>query len=246
MDVTTATAEIRARLQELTADFWTDAEVLRALNEGVRRFNAEERWSWLYTVVGPIAVPANTPTLALQEGVSVNRQFDVLVTFSGDTRPRALRRVGPAEGQRLRTLYTTGSSEGESYFLYSEADPDSDGLFTPTIRFVPVINRAFSLEYQYLRSSPPLVNGTDVLDVPEEYAMGPVAWATGNLWLKELRYSAKAEEQFTLYAQVLDAAKRDQRKFVLDSGFAWGRNAPELFSVDEETAVRLRIPPTLG
>lgn len=231
----TAVEEIRARLGELSPDFWTAAEVLRALNEGVSRFSAQERWPWLFTEVTNVALGSGTATLDLQEGVSLARHFNLLVSFSGDPRPRAVRRVSAVEGHRLRLTEYTDRSEPMAFYLVSEADADNDGQFITKLRFVPAMNRASTIAYQYIRDPDSVSADADALDVPEEYAMGPIAYATGLLWLKELRDSRKADEQFTLFATVVDDAKRELRKLTPDSGFAWGRNEPEPYAPTSES-----------
>ncbi len=247
MLVSTAKSEIRARLGELTADFWTDAEVLRSLNEGVKRFSSQEKWPWLYTEVTNGAYTANGTSFALPEGVSTHRAFNLSALFSGDTRPRFPRRVSPTEGAKLRGQFYTASSEFLAYYLVSSTDAaDIDGLPIVTIRFVPPVNRNATLSYQYIRLPTVLTADADGIDIPEEYAMGPVAWATGNLWLKELQDSKKAEEQFGLYAQVLDDARRESRRLAPDGGFGWGRNEPEFYQQSEDDYTRARIPQHLG
>lgn len=242
----TAKEEVRARLQELTADFWTDNEVLRALNEGVNRFSQEEKWPWLYSVVTGVNLPANTPTLALQEGVAFERHFNLIITFAGDSRPRIPRRVGPAEGYQLRTRYYVSQAEPIAYYIVSQADADSDAEFVPTVRFVPPLSRAATVEYQYIRDPVEPTNDNQPLDIPNEYAMAAVAYATGHLFLKELSTSAKASEQFELYKKIVDDARKQVRKVVIDSGLAWGRNAPEYGFVEEVDWVEMVTPPMLG
>jgi hypothetical protein len=326
VDVSTAVLEIRARLQELTADFWTASEVLRALNEGVRRFAAQERWPWLWTVETGTQ-PASTSDLELVTGVPLHRVFNLMATFDGDPRPRFPKRVEAPEGMRLRGQFYTESSEPVAYYLVSTSDSGANevqsiantgstagtftitfdgqttttisrgaskatikdalvalsnispgdikvtggplgtntvfvefkgnlasenvpvmtlggtttdmtvatvtgggtpaGTYISTVRFVPTVNREFDFEYAYMRVPSTLSADSDVLDVPEEYAMGPIAYATGHLWLKELRDSRKADEQFGLFQSVVDDAKRELRKLDSDTNIAWGRTQPE-------------------
>ena len=329
MNVTTAVLEIRARLQELVADFWTSVEVYNALNEACRRFSAQEKWPWLYTVGSDLLV-AGATKLDLPAGVSFERVFALGLTFADDSRIRTPRRVSPVEGFRLRQQFYTAASEPLVYYIVSESGTgnelqtlanagDTAGTFTLTysgqttavisraataatiqaalvalsnigaddvtcyggplgtatvfirfrgalgaadvaaltlggtttsltaatssaggantgeyvtnVRFLPTLTRDATVEYLYIRDSRNLTTDTDVLDVPEEYAMGAVAYATGLLWLKELRDSRKADEQFGLYAQVVDDAKRESRKLSPDRGLAWGRNEPEMGSI---------------
>lgn len=339
MNATTAIEEVRARLQELSADFWTGNEVYRALNEGQRRFSAQEKWPWLWTQ-GSTTLAASTETLLLPAGVSAARMFNLGLTFSGDARPRTVRRVGPAEGLTLGLTRYTDAAEPLAYYMLSEEVEDSNelqslansgstastftitfdgqttaaisrgasaaaiqtalvalsnigaadvscyggplgtdtvyiqfrgalsgtdvpaitlaglstanltvatpnagggnsGEYTTTVRFVPALTREASVTYIYIRDPRTLATGADVLDIPEEYAMGVVAYATGLLWLKELQDSRKAEEQFALYADVVRDALRESRKLSQDSGFAWGRTEPQYaFRSDDEEVYR--------
>ncbi len=251
MNLTTATEEVRARLQELTADFWTPNEVTRAINEGVNRFAQEEKWPYLYTVQTGVALLANTATLALVEGVAYERHFNLLVTFTGDNRPRMPRRVSPAEGYDLRRRFYTSQSEPVAYYIASEALESVSpvgGEFQPTIRFVPPMNRAATIEYQYIRDPVEVANGGDNLDIPNEYVYAALAYATGHLFLKELSHSSKAAEQFDLYKKIVDDARKQLKKLTVDSGLAWGRNEPEWGrdALSEEGYVELVTPPLLG
>lgn len=320
-----AIEEIRARIGELSADYWTSPEVYRALNEGAVRFAAQERWPWLYTRVTNGSLAASTEDFELPTTVDASRFFHIQVFFSGDARPRTPRRVTPAEGIMLANSYYTDSGEPVAYYLAAgrqgladiqtlefndiaaadtftlthnslatavvtySADMTTDitaalegiasfepgdfsvsktdlntyvvtfdaalgavspltitnpvgftptgvtntqdgsgaGGYTYTVSFVPAMSRAATLKYTYIRTPAVVTQGTDVLDVPEQYAMGVVAYATGLLWLKELQDSRKADEQFGLFAQVVDDAKREHRRLGSDEGFSWGRNEPE-------------------
>ena len=343
MLVSTAVTEIRARLQELTADFWTSAEVLNALNEGVKRFSAQEKWHWLQTVVTNGSLSADDPTFDLPGNVDVNQTINVQVLFSGDTRPRRPKRVTAAEGFERETRDYRAQSEPVAYYLSAAAQGLVDiqtlelndiaatdtfklthnalestaitysadmtaaitsaleGLasfepgdlvvtmtdtntyvvtfraalgavsaltitspvgFTPTgvtntqdgtlaggyiqtVTFVPVMNRAATIKYLYHRFPSLVSASTDPIDVPEQYAMGPVAYATGLLWLKELQDSRKADEQFALYMAVVDDAKKNHRKLAQDSQLSWGSEGPTHYQ-DPDYVLSYRSIPVGG
>jgi hypothetical protein len=125
---TTALLEVRARLQELTADFWLDNELYRAINEGVTRFAQEEKWPYLYTVADSLSLAANEDTMQLQPGVAYTRHFNLIATFSGDDRPRKLRRVHPSEGYNLRMQYYTAQSEPLAYYISNQLRTGQDEI----------------------------------------------------------------------------------------------------------------------
>jgi hypothetical protein len=233
MLVSTATEEVRARIGELTADFWTSNEVYRALNEGLKRFSAQERWPWLFTRVTNGSLSASTEDFALPENVDFSRFFHLQVYFSGDSRPYMPRRVTPAEAYRLMQSYYTDTAYPVAYFISAAADSDLDGQVIYTITFVPAMTRAATLKYTYLRTPAIVDSSDDLLDIPEQYAMGVVAYATGLLWLKELQDGRKAEEQFALYQSVVDDAKRESRRLGSDEDFSWGKSEPEYGWVDD-------------
>lgn len=233
MNLTNATLEVRARLQELSANFWTADEVMRAINEGVNRFAQEEKWPYLYTASTAVLL-AGDSDLPLTAAVAFERHFSLLMTLTGDARPRSPRRVDPAEGFELRQVYWTDAPEPIAYFLYSTAR--ASGVYTTTVRFVPSLTRDADVDFQYIRNPVEVSSGSDYLDLPNQYAMGAVAYATGHLFLKELRYSQKADEQFALYRKSVEDAKRELRKMNSDSVVAWGRNEPELRVTDNDAA----------
>lgn len=241
MLASTAVVEIRARLQELVADFWTPTEVLNALNEGVKRFSAEEKWPWLQTVVTNGSLTTPWTDFALPENYDPQRVLNIALYFSGDLRPRRVERVTPAEGFEQLTRNYRGQSEPNFYFVASATDADTDGQYVYTVTFVPALNRNATIKYMYHRV-PAVVTGSETLDVPEEYAMGPIAYATGLLWLKELQDSRKADEQFQLYAQIVDSAKKNQRKLVQDSQFAWGGAGPTWYENPDYALAYRSIP----
>jgi hypothetical protein len=245
---TTALTEVRARLQELVADFWTDAELYRALNEGITRFAMEEKWPYLYTISTGTVVTAGTATMPIVAGVAYEREFNLILTLTGDSRPRMPARVSPNEGYRLRRTYYTNSQEPIAYYIASEAGVLTTGVYTATVRFVPPMTRNATVEYQYIRDPVLVLSGatTEHLDVPPEFVMGPIAYATGHLFLKELQFSQKADEQFGLYRKVVQDAMRESRKLTPDSGFAWGSNQPQFGYIDDDVFTELVTPPMLG
>lgn len=343
-----ALLEVRARLQELNADFWLDNELYRAINEGVTRFAQEEKWPYLYTVATDQGLAADQETLELQPGVAYERHFNMLLTFEGDTRPRKPRRVHPSEGYDLRASYHTSASEPLAYYISNQlragqdevqsivnvgsttgnftltfdgqttgniargasaatikaalialsnvATTDVDvwggplatdtvyvrfknllgavdwplmtlggtttsltvaqvtqggtpsGEYTAVVRFVPVMNRAATIEYQYIRD-PVLATGSygsTPLDIPDEYAMGVCAYAAGHAFLKELNFSRKADEQFALYQKSLQDALKNMRKVTPDSGLVWGRQEPQYGWSDAAAELQYSIPDLLG
>ncbi len=114
--------------------------------------------------------------------------------------------------------------------------------------FVPVMNRAATIEYQYIRD-PVLATGSygsSHLDIPNEYAMGVCAYAAGHAYLKELNFSRKADEQFALYQKAVQDAKRESRKVTPDSGLVWGRQEPQYGWSDAAAELQYSIPDLLG
>lgn len=227
MDLLTLRTEIRARLGEDEEDFWSDAFLNRQINQAVKRFSIEEKWPWLYTEA-TTTVNANQSLLAMNTDVSLNRHFSLAYTVTGETALRVPKRVGPAEGRKLRRRYSTPGSEVFWYYHVSTTTTASGNsmVVTPSIRLIPTPNRALNVEVGYIRVPADLVNDTDVPEVPEEYQECILSWATAMAWLRELRARDKAQEQFELYAAVLAQAKADLNNLPIDTSLAVGAEEP--------------------
>lgn len=247
MDLTTLRLEVRERIGELEADFFTDVEVDRAINEAIRRFSNEERWPWL-TVEFSDSLADGVDTLALPSGVPPNRIFNLSV--DGDTliQPRVLERVNADEGFRLRHAWSGHESRPRWYYVHmTNLDAEAEAPVVYTIRFIPVPEADYTVEGQYLLVPNDLSGGSDEPQVPTEYQDAIPAWAAGKLFLKEQAVSQKANEQFAIYRNVVEQARTEMFETNVDQTIAWGREHPGEGVVHSEYEyVMGRVPPTLG
>lgn len=248
MDLTTLRLEVRERLGELSADFFTNAEVDRAINEALRRFSAEERWPWLYTELTD-AIATDTDEYDLPSDVGPNRLFAFSVTGGniGTVGGQMLERVTPMEGFRLRHQYD-GHTGVPRWYYVSRTNQSSDGS-PPTIytvRVIPTTDTSYDIEAIYLCVPPELSGASDEPLCPEEYQEAIPAWATGKLFLKEFQISQKASEQFSLYSKVLEQAKNDLFEWDADEVVAWGRKQPQVGKWSSYVDIQRRIPRVLG
>jgi hypothetical protein len=231
MDLEDIRTEVRDIIGEETADFWSDAELNRYINEALRRLVGENRWSWLLT-----------------EGVADYRHLNFLLTRSGDTRPYLPKRVTPARGFRLRqTMYT---SQAYPAFFYVASVTDDTGDHQTTVRFVPTPTGTVDVEFQYYRVPATLDGDEDVPDVPVQYHKAIVHYAAGTAWLKELNGGAKAQEQYNLYDSIIAQARDDEESASDDEVLTWGgASETELGTsgpVDAHDYTLRRITETLG
>jgi len=244
VDMTDLRVEVRERVGELTADFWTNAEVDRAINEAVRRFCAEEPWPFLLTE-WTSAVSAGADELDLPSDVSLTRVFNLSLSGVSIFQPVLLERVDPSEGFRLRFQYTDRNSTPRWYYIArSNQDLDNAPPIVYTARLIPTPEDNYDVEAQYMAVPLLLSGASDEPMIPVEYQEAIPAWAAGKLFLKELAISQKASEQFRIYGTVLDQARRDLKAFNLDEIVAWGRRQP--MRGYWASPVESRIPPTLG
>jgi hypothetical protein len=249
MDLTTARLEVRERLGELSANFFTDVEVDRAINQAVQHFNAEEQWPWLFTsFTGQVGLSGpEDDELALPDDVSLNRVFNLSASGGSLSRPMMLERVPPDAGFRLRFAWDQRQSYPRYYYLTSAvADSGSGVHVTYTMKLIPQPDTEYDLEAQYLRVPASMAGGTDLTDCPQAYDDAIPSWAAGKLFLKEFNISQKASEQFAVYKDTLDQAKHDLLSQSQDEVIAWGRELPEYRFSSNRDAVLGRIPPTLG
>ena len=251
MDLTDLRLETRERLGELTADFWTDVEVDRAINEALNRFCMEEKWPFLLTDYSNTLAAATTE-LDLPDDVSLNRMFNLAVSGGSLSYGRMLERLSSADGfrQQFNAQALTGPPRWY-YIIRSSAIVVGAPPTVYTVKFIPTPDVDYDLSGQYMAVPTMLSGAQDEPVIPTEYQEAIPARAAGKLFLKEnmAAISQKASEQFQLYFQVLAQARKDFKEFDLDETVAWGRSHPHgrrpgrgLMTNDPWN----RIPPTLG
>lgn len=239
MDLADLRTDVRDRIGEDTADFFTDAEVDRAINLAVTTFTAEEPWPWLYTEWAT-TIAEEEDTLELPEDVSWHRLFNLTVFGGSLYRGRVLERLEPQAGFRLRHEYA-GAPQCPGYYYLTSAERDASTTVY-VARLIPVPDVAYDLEAQYLRVPAELSSTDDVPDLPTEFHPGISAYAAAKLFLNEVEISQKAQEQFQLYFGVL-AQARKLLEVQLDDNVAWGRDAVRLRRSGRTID---RIAPNLG
>lgn len=246
MDLTDLRLEVRERLNELTADFFTADEVDRAINEAIRRFCAEESWPFLLTE-WTSSITTSTAELDMPADISLTRVFNLAISGSNLAIPRMLVRVDGNEGFVLRHQYSLSTGTPRWYYITrSNQNDDNAPPVTYTAKLIPASDGDYDVEAQYMAVPATLTGTAEEPMVPTEYQAAIVAWAAGNLFLKELGISQKASEQFGLYAKVLDQARKDLKAFSLDEVVAWGRRHPLAADRGGVNDPRFRTPQNLG
>lgn len=238
MDLADIRTDVRERIGEDTADFFTDAEVDRAINLAQTTFTAEELWPWLYTEYAT-TIAEGEDTLELPENVSWHRLFNLTVFGGALYRGRLVERVEPQAGFRARHEFSGSPSCPSYYYLTSAASDASSTIYVA--RFIPVPDVDYDIEAQYLRVPADLVSTDDVPDMPLEFHPALPAYAAAHLFLKEMEISQKAQEQYQLYFNVLAQAKK-LLEVQVDENVAWSREVPlrrRVRAID-------RIAPNLG
>jgi len=229
MDLSELIVDTRERLGEVgTADFFTDDEITRALNEGLRRFSNEERWPWLFTDF-EVDTVVDTNTFEFPSDVSINRVFQLAVlddqTLAGGQK---LERVTPMEGVNLKRTYRQSFGGCPRWYYISSTNLDADG--EPPLRYtatmIPTPDREYTISGIYMFVPNALSGDSDEPQLPREYQDALPAYAAGKLFLNELQISQKASEQFGLYNAVLTSATRETKQFNVDEVVAWARSKP--------------------
>jgi hypothetical protein len=230
--------DVRERIGEDTADFFTDAEVDRAINLAQTTFTAEEPWPWLYEEWAS-NLAEGQETLELPDNVSIHRAFNLSIFGGSLSRGRILERVEPQAGFRIRHEYE-GTVRAPIYYYLTSASVDASASIY-VVRLTPVADTDYDIEAQYLRVPVELSAPTDVPDLPVEYHPALPAYAAAHLFLKEMEISQKAQEQFQMYFGVL-AQARKLLEVQVDEQVSWGRRTP----VRRTVSIMDRMPITLG
>jgi hypothetical protein len=226
MNLTTIRTEVRERVGELSADFFTDAEVDRAINEAIRRFAFEEKWPFLLTEWSS-ALDGDDPELALPSNISASRVFNLSIDSDSLPGPRILQRVDAREGFALRHQNSAATGIPQWYYIArSNQNDDNSPPIIYTAKVIPTPDQDYNVEALYMAVPIDLAAANDEPMIPEEYQDAIPAWAAGKLFLKEQAISQKASEQFGVYAKVLEQARLDYKSFNTDEIVAWGRRQP--------------------
>lgn len=240
MDLTTITEEVRERVGERSADFFTANEVLRAINEAYKRFCNEEPWTWLLTE-GTGTLAGDDDEVELTANISPNRTFLLSISGGSLARGQLLERLEPGAGFRYRFSRSLATGVPTGYYI-TRADNDTDTV-TYVAKIVPAADTDYDVEYLYYAVPDDLASGTDEPLVPEQYQEAIVARAAGKLFLKEFDISQKAGEQFGIYYEVLQQAKEDDQNIAYDETVALGREMPLSRFASQRDYVMGRIPP---
>jgi len=243
-------SEVRERIGETTEeDFFSDAEITRALNEGLRRFSNEERWPWLFSDFSQ-DLEASSDEMELPDDVALNRVFGLNIqddtTLAGG---QMLERVEPMEGFRLRHAHKDREAVPRYYYISkSNLSADQEPPIKYTAKLIPTPDLAYEVTGIYMFVPPLLSSVEEEPALPPEYQAALPAYAAGLLFLKELEISQKASEQFAIYNSILGNAVRETKRFNADEVVAWGRSKPSgrRWGRDYFPDIRTRLPATLG
>lgn len=243
-------SEVRQRLGELTADFWTDAYIDSQLNAAQTRFCQEERWDWLTAIQTNVPLVAGNAEVELIDDVDATRHFAMLYTpdsASNEAQSVLLTKVSPVKGVELRISNPNRGTPGW-YYVARVVDNEYAGpdyAVALMARVIPTPIENGTVEYIYARRPTTMTTGDEPI-VPETYQDAVIAWATAQCWLKELNGGGKAQEQFNLYQSVLQQALRDQKNQGNDDILIWGGAQPQGRMLSPHAWVQSRIVPTLG
>jgi hypothetical protein len=241
VDLTTLRLEVRERLGELSADFFSNAEVDRAINEAYRRFCMEEPWSWLLTE-WTTSINGSDDELLLPDNVAPNRAMQISVSGGGLGRGYALERLDPRSGFAYRYSRSLATGRPTAYYI-TRADNDDASTVQWAARIVPAADTDYDVEALYFAAAVDLSGDNEHPLVPEDFQEAIPARAAGKLFLKELDISQKASEQFGIYYEVLQQAREAEQNMGFDETVALGREMPLSRFRSQRDYVMGRIPP---
>lgn len=234
-------------------DFWTNTELNRYIQEAEWRFLGEENWPWLITQGSDILNGGGDGQLEVVEGISVSRHINVTLQVTTETRSYQPKRVTPVVGFELLSRYPEGTKRSfpDYYYVTSVADTDDDGHYETVLQFVPIPTNDMDVRWQYYRRGNAFTADNDVSDSPLEFHKALVHYAAGTAWLKELNGETKAQEQFQLYAGVVDQARGETLTEPDDTPLVAGKMEPQVDTYQRDVYGERdfwlsRMPETLG
>jgi hypothetical protein len=246
VNLTTIRTEVRERIGEISADFFTNAEVDRAINEAVRRFAFEEKWPFLLTEWSS-TLDGGDDELTLPDNISASRFFNLSIDSSSLATARILKKVDAREGFSLRHVYTANQGIPMWYYIArSNQNDDESPPVVYTARVIPTPDVDYDVDALYMAVPIEMATASDEPMIPEEYQDAIPAWAAGKLFLKEQAISQKASEQFGIYGKVLEQARLDMKSYNSDEVVAWGRREPLRGPWQQTMDPRFRTAQNLG
>lgn len=149
--------DIRARLNENTARFWTDAQLNTWINEACR--DVARRTETLQDFHTSLLINAGLGKYDLPSDVIRLHRVEFIPLGSDNTYV-----VEPSTYQEMDRMWGTNQTSMMSYPYYFVLWGFPPGL---TIQLYPIPSQAGSLNIYYYRQPKTLTNDTDVVEIPE-------------------------------------------------------------------------------
>jgi len=180
---------VRFHLNEVTAKFWTDAELFGWIDKGVRdlwRDIVDLKQEHYLTIDNTnVSLPASTTSLS---GVpnDVHKVYMIEprdVTETGTSR-RLIFTPLPYKHPRFAQARMLPAVEPESNTIYYDVTKSGTPVVAPTILVAPTVSRAVNLSFSYVPSVGILLV-SDTLPIPGEADNALIAWAVAFARAKE-------------------------------------------------------------
>lgn len=209
-----------------SGDFWTDSFINKVIDEGYRKFNRRQRWSWLWARQAGITVSAGTADIELIDEIPLNRQGYLRLVQDDQPNHEVLpERVGVAEGIRRRHEHRNREGTPEFWFaarsVKNEYD-DGDEARAMVATLVPAPSVAYDVEFYYMMDPPGLADDEEDPEMPAMYHDAIVAWAAAKCFVREGDRQA-ANTQFEIFNDILADAEAEHKKLANDERPMAGR-----------------------
>lgn len=187
--VSSIITSVRNLLNEPTANYWTDAELIDHLNKGVKDLWRDtvdlKAEHFLKVNTTDVTLPANSSTLS---GVpaDVHKIYIIEALDSSETSTNVGLRFEPLDWNHERFIFarTRSATDPANDVIYYAIHGQGAPIAAPTIRVAPQVTSTVSLSFAYVPSLQTLGAG-DQVPIPGEADNALVAWVLAFARAKE-------------------------------------------------------------
>jgi hypothetical protein len=238
---------VRDVIGELVADFWSDAELNRYIDQGHFRFLKTEHWPWLLTA-STLVFTGGVAFADLPENIDPAQIVAFKLGVTGATNVYQPVRVSAMKGFALEARFNSSTSTTyPGWFYVSQVtDADNDALFLSRITLVPAPSTGMTLTFVYRRPIVEFTADADVPVLPVEYHMAIAHYAASQAFLKELNGGGKASEQLGMYRGIVEQCSVEFLREPDGEPLIAGANEPQYRDAGGSSDWDPQFPDTLG
>lgn len=140
-----------------------EARFKRYLNQGHRMILNARDWPFMKDMANTFATVASTETYTITE-TDVKKMLDMRITTAGYEQRIPVVNYDAFRNQYPITTAPVAQGTPSVYYMFGRST-----TYQPIIRLFPIPNQVYTIEYDYYKNPPALVNASDTPAFPDPY-----------------------------------------------------------------------------